>query len=186
MIETIITHHCRTCGSKEMVKNGHDYKGAQKYHCRNCGRCGTLQPQRGYGKVVRAQVKQAVLERLSLRGIERLLGVSRRTVSPWLVGWMEQQPALSSSLLPAQLDDILELDELWSFVGSETQERWLWLALCRRTRQVRRLLDRRSFGNQRHSTLAAIARRLCPRCVFQRPMVGLSPRLRPSLASNGD
>ena len=119
-----------------MVKNGHDYKGAQKYHCRNCGGYGTLQPQRGYGEIVRAQVKRAVLERLSLRGIERLLGVSRRTVSRWLVGWIEQQPALSSSLLPAQLDDVLELDELWSFVGSKAQERWLWLALCRRTRQV--------------------------------------------------
>ncbi len=86
--------------------------------------------------MVRAQVKRAVLERLSLRGIERLLGVSRRTVSRWLIGWIEQQPALSSSLLPAQLDDVLELDELWSFVGSKTQERWLWLAVCRRTRQV--------------------------------------------------
>ena len=28
------------------------------------------------------------------------------------------------------------LAELWSFVGNKTQERWLWLALCRRTRQV--------------------------------------------------
>ena len=31
---------------------------------------------------------------------------------------------------------MLELDELWSFVGKKTQECWLWIALCRRTRQV--------------------------------------------------
>ena len=31
---------------------------------------------------------------------------------------------------------MLELDELWSFVEQKTQEVWLWLALCRRTRQV--------------------------------------------------
>jgi len=30
----------------------------------------------------------------------------------------------------------LELDELGSFVGKKAEERWLWLALCRRTRQV--------------------------------------------------
>ena len=31
---------------------------------------------------------------------------------------------------------MLELDELWSFVGSKTQTLWLWVALCRRTRQI--------------------------------------------------
>ena len=31
---------------------------------------------------------------------------------------------------------MLELDELWSFVGSKAQTLWLWVALCRRTRQI--------------------------------------------------
>ena len=31
---------------------------------------------------------------------------------------------------------MLELDELWSFVQNKDQECWLWVALCRRTRQV--------------------------------------------------
>ncbi|PQV64301.1 Transposase, IS1 family [Abditibacterium utsteinense] len=43
---------------------------------------------------------------------------------------------LEPTLLPAQSDDVLELDELWSFVGSKKQTIWLWVALCRRTRQV--------------------------------------------------
>ena len=38
--------------------------------------------------------------------------------------------------MPGQNGDVLELDELWSFVGKKSQECWLWLALCRRTRQV--------------------------------------------------
>jgi len=119
-----------------MVKNGHDYKGAQKYHCKGCGSYGTLQAQRGYEPAVHSQVKQAVLERVSLRGIERSLGVSRRTVSRWLSAWIAQQPSLATTLLPVQAQDVLELDELWSFVGNKGQERWLWVALCRRTRQV--------------------------------------------------
>lgn len=31
---------------------------------------------------------------------------------------------------------MLELDEVWSFVLKKTQKRWLWTAMCRRTRQI--------------------------------------------------
>ena len=30
----------------------------------------------------------------------------------------------------------LELDELWSFVSKKANKRWVWIALCRLTRQV--------------------------------------------------
>jgi insertion element IS1 protein InsB len=136
MIQTIITHVCPRCGSEKLVKNGHDYKGAQKYACRSCGRYGTLHAQRGYSAAVQQQVKQGMLERVSLRGLERLLTLSRRTVQRWLIGWVQAVPALETTLVPAEPDDGLELDERWSFVGSKQQPRWLWLALCRRTRQV--------------------------------------------------
>ena len=36
---------------------------------------------------------------------------------------------LEETLLPSQKGDVLELDELWSFVEKKTQECWLWLAL---------------------------------------------------------
>ncbi len=39
-------------------------------------------------------------------------------------------------MAPAQAGEPLELDELWSFVGQRKRKRWVWLALCRRTRQV--------------------------------------------------
>ena len=38
--------------------------------------------------------------------------------------------------MKAKESDILELDELWSFVGNKHNKQWLWLALCRRTRQI--------------------------------------------------
>ena len=43
---------------------------------------------------------------------------------------------MSESLLPAEPGDVLELDELWSFVGSKENVRWVWIALCRQTRQI--------------------------------------------------
>ena len=49
---------------------------------------------------------------------------------------MAALPAFEDTLLPGQNGDVLELDELWSFVEKKTQECWLWVALCRRTRQV--------------------------------------------------
>jgi IS1 family transposase len=33
-------------------------------------------------------------------------------------------------------DTIMELDELWSFVLTKAIQAWIWIALCRKTRQV--------------------------------------------------
>ena len=136
MIQTIITHRCPKCGSLNLVKNGHDYKGDQKYHCKTCNRYGTLHPQTGYDERPRHQVKGAVLERVSWRGIQRLWGISRHTIAAWIEGWVEQLPPLEATLVEPQLEDVLELDEVWSFVLKKSNQRWLWMALCRRTRQI--------------------------------------------------
>ncbi len=49
-------------------------------------------------------------------------------------------PELSATLVEPDPDDpaadTLELDELWSFVLKKARKRWVWLALCRATRQV--------------------------------------------------
>ena len=136
MIQMIVTYSCSRCESSKLVRNGHDYKGSQKYHCKDCGRYGTLYAQQGYDASIQAQVKRGVLERLSLRGMERMVSISRRTIQRWLTEWIKDAPPIETSLVPATSEDVLELDELWSFVGSKQQQRWVWLALCRRTRQV--------------------------------------------------
>ena len=38
--------------------------------------------------------------------------------------------------MPSPTRPILELDELWSFVGSKAQPVWIWLALERATRHI--------------------------------------------------
>jgi len=37
---------------------------------------------------------------------------------------------------PSAESVVLELDELWSFVGKKADKRWVWIALARHTRQV--------------------------------------------------
>lgn len=52
----------------------------------------------------------------------------------------EALPELSETLAEPDPEEpeatTLELDELWSFVLKKERKRWVWLALCRSTRQV--------------------------------------------------
>ena len=45
-------------------------------------------------------------------------------------------PPLKKTLVKAKKGDVLELDEMWSFVARRKNKRWVWLAQCRRTRQI--------------------------------------------------
>ena len=47
-------------------------------------------------------------------------------------------PPLSKTLIePENPQEVeLELDEMWSFVGSKANKRWVWFALCKQTKQV--------------------------------------------------
>src|SRR5881275_187308 len=49
-------------------------------------------------------------------------------------------PPLSETLIKPDANDpeatILELDELWSFVLKKANKAWIWIAVCRKTRQV--------------------------------------------------
>ena len=45
-------------------------------------------------------------------------------------------PDLKETLLPAEANDVLEYDEVWSFVVKKVNKRWLWTVMCRRTRQI--------------------------------------------------
>ena len=136
MIISIIVYRCPHCNSKEICKNGHDYKGTQKYHCHRCKRYGTLNASKGYGEKEKELILRTYQERASMRGVERIFGTARQTLARWIREKAARLPALEATLLAAQPDDLLELDELWSFVRTKRNQRWLWIALCRRTRQV--------------------------------------------------
>ncbi len=56
----------------------------------------------------------------------------------------------------AEADEVLELDELWSFVRCKGWVRWLWIALCRRTRQVVAYV----FGDRSEATCRRLWQRI--------------------------
>ena len=136
MILDIIVHRCTKCNSSDIVRNGHDYKGAQKFHCHDCNAYGTLNAQGHYLEDEKATILRAYRERTSMRGVERIFGTARQTLARWILEEAAKLPDLADTLEDARPDDVLELDELWSFVLKKSNKQWIWIALCRRTRQV--------------------------------------------------
>lgn len=136
MIQETITYTCHSCDSINIVKNGTNKCGNQQYHCKDCGDYRVLEPENQKEHPDKTKILHAYRERVSLRGLERIFGVCRKTIMGWLRDEVEELPALADTLLPARPNDVLELDEAWSFVANKQEKRWLWTALCRRTRQI--------------------------------------------------
>ncbi len=81
---------CPSCSSKEIVKNGSIHNGKQKYLCKVCGRQFVENPQfRVISDETKALIDRLLLERLSLAGIARAVGVSER----WLQSYVNQRYA---------------------------------------------------------------------------------------------
>ena len=90
-----------------------------------------LKPKQPYSETEQQKVVRACLERCSLRGVERIFDSARQTVAQWIKTPVQKLPEIKDLLLPAESGDVLELDEIWSFVFKEAHTRWLWTALCR-------------------------------------------------------
>ena len=129
---------CPRCQLSHIKKNGHTHNGKQNHRCLNCGRQFVIRDE-----IVSASDKEFIakllLERLSLRGIYRVLGISLC----WLLNFIEAIYLANPADLNFQIPDdaeieilLLEADEMWSFVGSKENKRWLWLIMERRTRQI--------------------------------------------------
>lgn len=84
MIQETITYRCRACSSPNIVKNGRNQCGNPQYHCKQCGVYRTLQPQVRYSETEKEKILQVYQERASMRGVQRLFGVSRPTLSAWI------------------------------------------------------------------------------------------------------
>ncbi len=137
MLSTTVVHVCRHCGSERLRKNGHAINGAQRAKCLECGRTFILEPKGPrYREKTKARVLATCQDRMSTRGIRRTFGVCCQTLMKWVGEKIQGWPEFVDTLLPSQAGDVLALDELWSFVHSKAQEGWLWIALCRRTRQI--------------------------------------------------
>jgi hypothetical protein len=132
---------CPNCCSHTVRKNGSIHTGKQKYQCVSCNKQFVENPQ---NKVIpegtKERIRRSLLERVSLEGICRIFDISM----PWLLGFMEKAfQSLPENLhagIIAENDEfevlVLEVDELWSFVGNKKNDQWLWVVMHAETRQI--------------------------------------------------
>lgn len=129
---------CPRCRLSHIKRNGHTYYGKQNYQCKLCNRQ-FVERRETVSQEKHELIKDLLLERISLRGICRVLKVSLA----WLLNFIEQLYLRTPNNLhfvapeAAEIEIFcLEADELWSFVGKRENKRWVWLVLERRTRQI--------------------------------------------------
>lgn len=96
---------CPRCGEAHVVRNGTLRSGSPQFLCRGCGRRFVAEPRKGPVSDERKElIHRLLLERMSLRAIARVTGVSRgwlqnfvnslyREETPWEPGPLEKSRA---------------------------------------------------------------------------------------------
>jgi insertion element IS1 protein InsB len=139
----VIRDVCPRCQSSKYKKNGHIHNGKQHDQCKACGRQFVrCSDQYLIGAEHRALIARLLLERLSLRGMCRAVGIGLT----WLWGFLVEscvalpehlhvQPiAYTHDVMIQRL--VVEADEMNSFVKKKANQQWIWIAMDAETRQV--------------------------------------------------
>jgi insertion element IS1 protein InsB len=134
---------CPQCGSTWYKRNGHIHTGKQNHRCKLCGRAFVLVPANHIiTEEQRALIARLLLERISLRGICRAMGVGLQWLLQFMVERFQEAPEHLHIEPPGGTPAVIlqrleaELDELWSFVGKKANRQWVWIAMDAVTRQV--------------------------------------------------
>jgi insertion element IS1 protein InsB len=134
---------CPQCQSSKYKRNGHIHNGKQNHHCHDCGR----QFVRDFEQYLiaddtRALIERLLVERISLRGICRAVGVGLKWRLGFLVQCFEALPdhlnvqavACNGEVMMQRLE--VEADEMASFVQKKANKQWVWIAMDATIHQV--------------------------------------------------
>ena len=141
---------CPDCHSTAVVQYGRKANGTQRYRCHNRDGPRTIfliqYQDKGRLPAVKQPIVDMTLNGSGVRDIVRVLLVSSATVIDVLKKKEPVVKQVNARLLhtfdPEQVDIVLrqveqaEMDEMWSFVGSKRQQRWLWHAIDHDTGQI--------------------------------------------------
>jgi insertion element IS1 protein InsB len=119
------------------------HTGEQNHRCHVCGRACVLTPEHSLStEEQRARIGRLLLERISLRGSCRAVGVGLQGLVQFMAARCQAAPedlyVKRADSPPTVILQRLEaeLDELWSFGGKKTSRHWVWIAMDASTRHV--------------------------------------------------
>lgn len=141
--------YCPRCHSIRVVKSGHHHD-KQRWLCRRCRYQFTrVDPPAEADE----QTKRTTLygHGLSFRCVARLLATSAHSVIRWVTDYVEtccSKPAPEGAV-------VIEVDEMWHYLGAKTNKLWIWTALDRATG---RLIDWECGGRDQMTFERLLAR----------------------------
>jgi transposase-like protein len=112
---------CPHCESTEhQTTYGRTLRGSQRYKCRECARVYTPDPlPLDYPDETKREAVRLYLEGVNFRRIRRILSVNHQSVINWINAY---HAALPASDQPASAPAVVELDELFTFIGSKKRK----------------------------------------------------------------
>jgi len=115
---------CPYCQVTErQVKAGFNRTGSQRLQCQGCRRQYTPEPRPlGYSTATREMALKLYLEGNGFRRIARLLSVNHQSVVNWVTAAHASLPSSEESTLSVAAAQTLEMDELFTFIGSKKRQ----------------------------------------------------------------
>jgi transposase-like protein len=128
---------CPKCGSTRIIKNGSTRHHKQKYQCNECHRQFVEKPQSRAIPSDKLEINEnLLLERISLAGIARAVGVSIRWRQNSVNRKLKQIPVVVQVPPKSKGRLRMEAEERHSDVGSKSNTQWLWFAQDTQTREM--------------------------------------------------
>lgn len=143
---------CPHCYGTKVIKNGRKKNGMQTYQCKSCGK--QFQGAYLYWGAER-RVKQLALRMLTrgsgIRDIAYVLNISQTCV----LGILKSQSGIE---LKPRLQHYhqVQVDELYSFVGSKKKKVWILYAYCAATKEILAL----TMGKRSKKTVKDLFKRM--------------------------
>jgi transposase-like protein len=110
---------CPKCASSSIVKNGTSRHGRQRYVCQGCKATFGDSDKRRVSQQMREEALRHYAEGVGLRSTERLVGVSHNSVMNWV---REEIAGKALQKIDAAELEVVEADELWTFVGQKKRQ----------------------------------------------------------------
>lgn len=122
--------------STNIVKNGHNSCDSTLYKCKDCKAHGVLISKRSTEKIDKEALERTYLERNSYRSTGRIFKISHVSVMNMIKKKVENLAPFKTTIAAATEDDVLEVDEIFTYISRKINQIRIWIVQSRKTRQI--------------------------------------------------